>query len=113
LAGRRETLRNDLDWLQAQLRGNTGDHPVQGFLEGLFGGLILGVALALFVARRAATVDPASLQEASIELKERATQIAQDARAEADMLVDQAGALTEQARAALDRLVPGDKTSEA
>lgn len=113
MAGRQEALARDLTRLQGQLRGNSSARPVQGFLDGLIGGLILGAALALFAARRAAIVDTAPPQEASIELKERATPLAQDAQEGADTLPGQAGTLTRQAKAALDRIVPDDKVPEA
>ena len=113
MAGRQEELGRDLARLQAQLRGDTGGHPVQGFLDGIVGGLILGAALALFAARRAAIVEIVPPPEASIELKERATQLAKDAREGASTLADHAGTLTGQAKAALERIVPDDNAPEA
>jgi len=111
MAGRQEALARDLTRLQGQLRESPSARPVQGFLDGLIGGLILGAALALFVVRRAAVAESEPPQEVSIELKERATQLARDARAGAGALAEQAGVLTEQAHAALDRLVPSEKTT--
>lgn len=113
LAGRQEALGRDLARLQAQQRGDTGGRPVQGFLEGLVGGLVLGAALALFAAWRGTATEIEPLQEASIELKERATQLANDAREGAAGLTEQADALTEGAKAALDRIVPGVKATGA
>ena len=113
MAGRQEALAHDLTRLQGQLRENPSTRPVGGFLDGLIGGLILGAALALFVVRRAAVAESEPPQEASIELKERATQRAWDAHAGAEALVERADALTEQAHAALDRLMPSEKTTGA
>ncbi len=112
LAGQQEALGRDLARLQAQLRGGTGGRPVQGFLEGLVGGLLLGAALALFAARRGTATEIEPLQEASIELKERPTQLANDARDGGAGPTEQADALTEGAKAALDRIVPRDKATE-
>jgi hypothetical protein len=99
-------LDRDLARLQQQLRAHTGTHPLRRFLDGLIGGLILGAALALFAAHRAATMEPEPLQGASIELKERVTHRAQGAR-------DGAGMRGEQAQDARERGLPGDKGTEA
>ncbi len=113
MAGRQEVLARDLARLQAQLRGATGGHSVQRFLDGLIGGVILGAVIALFAARRGTVAEAAPLQEASIELKEHATRLAKDTHEGAAPLIEQAGALTEEAQAALDRIVPGDKATGA
>jgi len=113
MAGRQGELQRELARLQAQLRGDRGAHPMQDFLDGLVGGLILGAAVALFAVRRGAIVETEPPQEASIELKERTTQLAQDAHDGAGALAEQAGTLTEQAQTALDRIVSENKATRS
>ena len=113
MAGRQGDLRRELARLQAELRSDTSARPVQGFLEGLVGGLLLGAALALLIVRRGAIAANAPPQVASIELKAHATQLAHDAQEGAGALTERAGTLTEQAHAALDRIVPSEEITEA
>lgn len=89
-----DRLLAELERLRRQLAERRDGGGGSGFLGGLALGLIVGGALALAFAPRAGEETREQWRETSIELKDRASRVAEQAK-------DQAGALQAQAQGAL------------
>ena len=93
MAGQDDRVLAELERLRRRL-AERRDGGGSGFLSGLALGLLAGGALALAFAPRAGEETREQWRETSIELKDRASRVAEQAR-------DQAGALQAQAQGAL------------
>lgn len=93
MAGQDDRVLAELERLRRQLAARR-DGGGSGFLGGLALGLLAGGALALAFAPRAGEEIREQWRETSIELKDRASRVAEQAK-------DQAGALQAQAQGAL------------